>query len=370
VVIQQPRAIRVRPDLEHLSYAEIACDMMLRACQALGWDQGQRRIVADQLIGLMKPWGSRPMRDVLHRSFLANDEMPVELSFAWSRRGSEARAYFEALGDSPTAWSCQDAGVAVMRRLDGEPGVWLGQYRAVEDLFIVPGPRPPFCIWTGVVWRRGEHPWYKVFLNPQVCGRGQGGAVTAEAMRRLGLERAWAVFCDHLGQPDFADSATELAIFCLDLRDPGDARVRVYIRHAGADARVLDHVAACARNHQPGAIARVWSGATGHSGPCPGKPPITTIAFRSGEPAPAAVTVNIPLDPNLANDAVARERVSAVLRGEGIDPAGYLATVHALTDRPLTQSALQSWFAYRPGPEPRGTVYFSTGAYETVSATI
>jgi DMATS type aromatic prenyltransferase len=360
MILEQPCATPAGRGLAGMSYAELSVGKMLRACQALGWAPAERQAVAERLTRLLEPWGRRPASTVPYRSFLANDGMPVELSFAWNRHGSEVRAYVECLGDPPTLRSCQDAGGALIRRLGREPGVSLSQYLAIEDLFAVPDPGPPFSIWIGAAWERGEQPWYKVFLNPQVRGRQLSTAVVAEAMGRLGLGSAWTAFREHLGRPDFAAPASELGIFCLDLRDPGDARVRVYLRHAGATADTLEHVAACAQVYQPGAFERVCNVLTGHAGPYLGKPPVTTIAFRAGEPVPTSVTLDIPLDPNFPSDAEAQQRVSMAMLTGGIDPAGYLATLHALADRPLTQSSLQSWFAYRPGPLPRMTVYFST----------
>jgi hypothetical protein len=352
-----------------VSYTDLACAKMRRGCEALGWARGQQQAVISQLAELLEPWGRWPARTAVHRSFLANDGMPIEFSFAWSREGSEARAYVESLADPLTPRSCQEAGVALTRRLAGQPGVSLGQYLTIEDMFITADPRPPFSLWTGAVWEQGKQPWYKVFLNPQVRGARLSSAVVTEAMRRLGLRQAWAAFRDHLGDPDFADPATELAIFCLDLLDPGAARVRVYLRHAGATTGDLEHVAACAQIYYPGAFERACSGITGHTGPYTGKAPVTAIAFRSGEPFPTSVTLDVPLDPNLGDGAVAQERVSAALRTGGIDPAGYLATVDALADRPLTRPARQSWFAYRPGPQPRMTVYFSIGGHGRPTAT-
>jgi DMATS type aromatic prenyltransferase len=339
---------------------------MRRACDALGWSQAHQAVVLSQFRELLEPWGSRPIGAAPARSFISNDEMPIELAFAWTRHGNEVRAYFDPLGEAPTAQSRQAAGVALTRRLGSQPGASLQQYLAVEDLFIVPDPSELFAIWTGVLWRPGKSPWFKVFLNPQVHGRERSAAVVEEAMRRLGLDQQWAAFRRHLGNPDFADPASELGIFCLDLRDPADARVRVYVSHAGATAARLEHVAAGAGNYQAGQVARVCRDITGHAGPYLGKPTMTTVAFGSGAPTPTAVTMDIPLDPNFDNDAVVRDRVSAVLRKDGIDPTGYRATVQALADRPLTMSCMQSWFAYRPGPESRTAVYFATDAYERV----
>jgi DMATS type aromatic prenyltransferase len=365
--VTQSHVVRARDGLADLSYADVGCEKLRRACGALGWDQASQGRVVHQFKRLLEPGGSQPIGKAPFLSFLANDQMPIELSVAWTPYGNEVRAYFESLGAPPTAESCQAAGLALTRRLATEPGVSLEHFMRVADLFLARIPSWPFSIWNGVMWRRGERPWFKVFLNPQIHGRQQSAAVVEEAMRRLGLRQSWASFLDHLGVSDFTGPARELGIFSLDLRDPADARVRIYLRHAGATADDLEHAAACARNQRPGKVRQICRDMTGLAGPYRGKPPVTAVSFRVGEPKPASVTLYIPLDPNFENDDASRARVSAVLWEEGIDPAGYLATLRALADRPLAQSRVQSWLGYLAGIEPRVAVYFATGAYEAVA---
>jgi len=307
--VAQLRVVRARAGLADLSYADVGCEKLRRACGALGWDQVSQGDVLHQLRRLLEPGGSQRIGMTPFRSFLANDEMPIELSVAWTPHGDEVRAYFESLGSPPTAESCQTAGIALTRRLATEHGGSLEQFTRVADLFLARIPSSPFLIWNGVTWRRGQRPWFKVFLNPQIHGREQSAAVVEEAMRRLGLQQSWASFLDHLGDSDFMVPARELGIFSLDLRDPADARVRVYVRHADATADELEYVAAAARNHRPGKVRRICHDMNGLPGPYPGKPPVTAVSFRAGEPKPAAATLYIPMATNLDNDGASWPRV-------------------------------------------------------------
>lgn len=345
------------------SYAEVACDRLDRVLVALGCGFERRDRMRGQLRRLMMPWGDRAIGSrPEYWSIASNDGMPVEVSVAWDRLGTQVRVYVEPLGDPPGPVSCREAGAAAIRRLAEIPGVCLDPYRAVEELFLTTPPAGGFSVLNAIVWDGACDPWYKVYLNPQARGLSQAGAVLAVAVRRLGVEQGWERIRGHCRGWDLASQASEPALLALDLRDAARGRVKIYLRHAGVTAGQIEAWAGGADDHQPGAVATVCRLVTGHYGPYLGKPPVTSWTLGRGHTG-CSLTVYLPLDPNISDDLTARNRVCAVLREAGLDQEAYLATLSGLARRPLGSISMQTYLGYRPGTLPRASVYYATGAY-------
>ncbi|MEU5693571.1 tryptophan dimethylallyltransferase family protein [Actinosynnema sp. NPDC020468] len=343
------------------SYADLGCAGLDRALTALEFEPGRRARMVERLRALVSPWGGDPVTGLGgHFSYASSDGAPLELGVAWSRRGVEVRAYYEPLGTPPTPESNQDTSVAATRDLARHPGVVLDDYLQVEDLFLAPRPEGPFSVLDAVLWDEDGTPWFKAYLNPRAHGVDLAGKVLAEAAGRLGIGPAWTVAADRYAR-DHGDRAPTL--FALDLVPRDRARVKVYFTHAGVDAAGIERFAACAAEHEPGSVARLCRELLGTDGPYPGKPPITALVFRPGDPVPRSTVSYFPLCPNVSDDAVAAGRVTALLRATGVDPTSYLAALDALAVGSPATSRVQTYVGYRGGADPRVSVYFATGAF-------
>ncbi|WP_051385675.1 tryptophan dimethylallyltransferase family protein [Actinokineospora inagensis] len=344
-----------------VSYTRVGCGKLGRALTALAFDPAKRATMVEELRTLLSPWDGGPVTDpTRHWSYASSDGAPLELSVAWSRRGIEVRVYFEPLGNPPTPEACRDAGAAATRDLARYGDVALADYLAVEDLFLVPRPRPPFSVLDAVMWGQDGKPWFKAYLNPLAQGAERAGDVLTEAMGRLGMGPAWTVAADRYAE-DHADQAPTL--FALDLMR--GARTKVYFPHHGVDAARIERFASCARDHEPGSAAWLCQEIAGTDQP--GKPPITSLVFHRGDPVPVSTVSYVPLCPNVDNDGIAAARVADLMRAVDLNPEPYLATLDALAVGPLATSRVQTYVGYRGGADPRVSVYFATGAFGPVT---
>jgi hypothetical protein len=83
-----------------------------------------------------------------------------------------------------------------------------------------------------------------------------------------------------------------------------------------------------------------------------------------GEPTPRACTVHVPIRAYAGNDAVARDRIEAVLASLAISAAPYHAAIEALAERPLSAGVgLHAWVSLRMEETgPRVSLYLSAEA--------
>ncbi|MCT2589002.1 hypothetical protein LHJ74_03470 [Streptomyces sp. N2-109] len=343
------------------SYAEVACDRVWRACQSLGLTGETRSSILELLRELTAPWGELPVGTPPERAcWVSIDGMPCELSIAWEAGEPQVRMSLESPRGDVRAR--MEDGMTLTRRLAERPGVSIGDYLRIEDLFTADEPQGFSAGGHAVAWRQGAHPQYKVFLNPAISGRAEAAARTEEALTRLGLTRPWRALTEHLGGAYGPEH--EPVFIALDLVDGEALRVQVYLAHSGVSAEEIDAKAAVASGHVPGSFARALRQINGRhdSAEWKRKPPVTTFTFRAGRDLPSAAAY-IPMIPVHSHDAAARDRVAAFLSGEGIDPAPYARVLDALADRPLAQSQTQNFMSYRGGDSPRFSVYLAPGTY-------
>jgi DMATS type aromatic prenyltransferase len=349
------------------SYLDVACDKLARAAEALAVPAGERLRMVALLRRLCQPWGEARVGSPRYWSNVSLEGMPFELSFAWTDvPGHELRMSFETLGEPPNPRTGLRASQEFTRRLTEESAVSRGlsieSYLKVEDLVVGPDPQGMAPMAHGVAWRTGSaDPLMKIYLNPNIDGFEHGLARTAEACTRLGIRPAWDALVRHLAAIKTPDPVP--VVIALDLADPRQSRIKIYLPHVGVDAASIDQQAEVAQTHVKGKFERALQSITGHGTPDWKKAPVTCMTMTPGEDLPTSATLYAPLIPEAPDDAAARDRVCEFAREEGVDPSRYVALLEAVGDRPLSESTTHNFVSYRPGERPRFAVYLSPGVY-------
>jgi DMATS type aromatic prenyltransferase len=351
-----------REEISRRTLAEFGGERLRALCEVAG---APARDVCQLFSRMIMPWGGHRIGKVpSYRSNIADDEAPFEFSMAFSGGVPEVQFYVEALGEPPDLLSNMPAGRALLNAIARELSAPLQRLKVIEDLFFPTQPRGTFTSWTGVSCASDRQPRLKVYLNPQVSGRGAALGVTAEAMRRLGLDVPWAKVHDALVSS--GERFDEVSILSLDLSDAEDARAKVYVRHHGARVRDLQAFASTAAEHYPEDIRAFYAALADGEGPFLRKPPITEMTFttacRSG---PSSVTLEFPISSYVRSDDVARQRIADCMTRFGLSPQPYEAAVQAFTTRPLAQRAGMHAHVTlrRQANHPRLAVYLASEAY-------
>jgi DMATS type aromatic prenyltransferase len=334
-------------------YHQFLFDRWMDICHGLRLqvDNSQTRTVIDELRGILRPWGARPIGDsCAPPSFVSADGFPAEISLSWKHRQPELRILFESFGPEATTRGCQDAGQSLTHRLAGKPGVSIHRYLAVEDLFLTVDPQPyrP-TVWHSLAWQPGRPLRYKVYLNPQAHGADRSYEVVDAAMDRLHLAPAW--------QPvrrrarELAQRGHELEFFALDLDSTPTARVKIYFRHqAGIAMGEIDHVASFAKRHDPRRAERARRVIYDRddNGEVITNEPMTCLAFRQDTEGPDEANLYLRLPENVQSDAEASARITELMRLEEIDPQPYADVLAQLAPAPSeTIVGLQELVSYR-----------------------
>lgn len=367
-----------------------------RLCQGAGFGEETEQVIAT-FRRLLYPWGYVPIDRAPGEasgeasgdaarwiSEIGDDHSPIEFSVAIVDGAPEVRVLLEVQGEAPTVESQCAAGVAFTERLEREFGACLTRFREVTELFLPEdlGPQSRFAVWHAACFSPERAPRFKVYLNPQVCGREHTQALVEEALIRLGFPHAWPVLgTTALRRGPLLD---EIKYFSLDLADEPWARVKIYVHHHQATPEDLEVACSIARNYVPGEASAFARAVTGGA-PCfLLRPPFTCPSFVSDAPAcgsdepagqrgtvapgssgserPAETTLYIPVCAYAQDDAAVRERISDALLSRGLDPTLYQTILDTFANRPLADGiGMQSWVAMR---RQRGllrlTVYLST----------
>ncbi|WP_133740289.1 tryptophan dimethylallyltransferase family protein [Actinorugispora endophytica] len=345
------------------SRLDAAADKLARCHKGLGLPSEQAADAARLLSEVWGPSADRPIGDPRWRCYISVDGSPFELSASWRGGAAEVRISVEALADPPEPVANQAFGWDYLRGLAGRPGARVEHVLALEDLFRSAAPREHYWMGHGVAWPPGGDPLFKVYLDPHVGGPEHAPAVVGEAMERLGAGKAWRAALAHI---DGHGGPGRIGALSLDLVDPERARAKVYLQYPDLDAEAIDRQAGIARGHVPGAFAAALRAILGGFDPPFARPPVTCFAFRKGEARPVSAALYVPMVPPFADDAEARDRVAAFMRGVGVDPGPYASFLESLADRPLDGSRNQNFIAYEPagpGREPRFSVYAAPGLY-------
>ena len=117
------------------------------------------------------------------------------------------------------------------------------------------------------------------------------------------------------------------------------------------------------KGYTPGDASDLCNAALGSAGPYCLRPVFTCLSWIDGDPRPSA-TIYAPLGAYVANDDVARVRISAYMERHGLPHAKYEAALHAFSSRALDAGVgMQSYVSFKRGTEPSMTVYLSPEAY-------
>ena len=214
--------------------------------------------------------------------------------------------------------------------------------------------------------KKGQPLSFKVYLNPQVRGRGERAALIQQALERLGFARAWPALADLLSVR--GAHADEFVYLSMDLESTEDARIKVYFRHHAATLEHLEAVASIIPTVKPGEVSRFCTLLTDSTGPFLARPIITCFSLTNPHHAhPSAGTLYLPIGSYVKDDAQARERNRACLAHYGLDVETYDRILKELPARPLDAGVgMHVYTSLRIGiPKPRVTLYFGPEAYNT-----
>jgi DMATS type aromatic prenyltransferase len=333
----------------------------LRAlCAVAGFEADEARILA-LFRDLSASWGAVPLAAPPRWSGITDDCSPLEFSVVYGGSQPELRFLVEPHGEpaSPAAyWSAGQQLTAWLRErfaLSTEP------LECVEELFVpIEGDVPVyFAVYHAVVFRPGQPPLFKIYLNPGARGM-PDREVCAEALQRLGLGAAWTAIAAVLTPYD------QLVFFSLDLSPQLGARAKVYVRHRGATVADLERTASAAAEYQVGDARALCQAIVGEPEPDLYRPPLTTLYCAPDQPErPQRAALQLPLYPYAPDDAVAYERIRGCLVEHGLDPERYERCVRALAPGSLAEeSGLHGWVSLqREHGRPRITTYFHPRVY-------
>jgi hypothetical protein len=331
--------VPIGPNLDDAQrpFSDFLTEQWVFLCTAMAFPGADIRQSRAALLDLISPWADASIgRRCRYRSYVSADGFPAELSLSWRAGRPEVRILFESLSPELTGRAAQDAGRRLTRRLATKPGVDLGRYLAVEDLFVTDEPTPGTpTIWHSLAWRRGHAAKYKVYLNP--CVHGQDGAadVVGSAMSRIGMGASWHPVAQRCAE--LADRGHTIEFFALDLERPDVARVKVYFRHGPVTLTELDTVASLARHHSAARARRVYRACYGGGARVIDNEPITCLAFRADGGGPEEANVYM----RLRHSEYGLDPVARVLNTVGVGVADYMRLLNTWPpDVPVTRELL------------------------------
>jgi DMATS type aromatic prenyltransferase len=334
-------------------------------CEELGMAasaEGCVRLLHD----LLGPAGARPVAEPAPwPSFVVDDHTPVEFSLAFERDHAPAlRVLVEHLAPAATARENLRAAQRLTDRLAQQYRLSLDRFEVLADLLLPDEPQGRFSLWHAVTLRPDGRHEFKVYLNPAVRGVSQAPALVAQALERLGFDRAYDTVVTHAFRPGM--QADRFVFLALDLHPGPQSRVKVYVAHQQASAADLERAAGAARAAVPAAVRDFCRLVGGSLDPFTRWPLTSCYAFVDGDGgAPSGYTLHLPIRHYVADDEAARSRVATLLARQGSDPALLDRALKAVAGRPLEAGAgLISYASLRMGRlRPGVTVYLSSEAY-------
>ncbi|MES1186015.1 MAG: tryptophan dimethylallyltransferase family protein [Myxococcales bacterium] len=347
------------------SFVEGLSRRLAGLCDATGLSAETAKTADDVLRDLIVPWSRveafarAPGSGWI--SEISDDNTPIEFSVTISPTGSEVRVLFEPQGEEQTLAGHRDAALRMHEQLARQYAADLSRFRLVSDLFTPSGMQGPFALWSAVVFANGKPPSFKSYFNPQAQGVGSAVALVEEALRRLGLPRAWRHLASTMARR--GPHRDELKYFALDLSTSEQARVKVYVRHHEATPEDLEIAASAASDSTRGEAQDFARAMGGRALRFKERATFTCAAFVGGQDdRPSATTQYVPVCAYALDDLEVERRVASYLGSQGIDDAPYRRVLAAFANRPLDAGVgLQSWVAFRRyRGVPRLTVYLGT----------
>lgn len=336
---------------------EAACLPLRALAGSLDFPADETDAMVACLRVLAASWADAPLADPPPWSGLGADASGCDYSLVLDGERREIRVTVEAQGAPPSPRSYLAAALALSETLETRYGADLSRLRAVLPVLADLDPQAAGVLWHGAVFRAGRAPWFKVYLHLMAAGRRQARATARAALDRLGLYACWEGIAARLGPDD------DLLFLGFDLL-PGDAaRVKLYLRHAEADAAQLAQHAAdpCCREG-----VRAFVETLAGPGRAVRRGALSALHLTPGSTAPARVTTHLRLFPHCAtSDAVLRDRLRAALRRLGLPTGPYDAALRALAGDDLAdEEGLHGWASLQwAGGRPAVTVYLSPRLY-------
>jgi thiopeptide-type bacteriocin biosynthesis protein len=314
----------------------------LRAlCKAVGAEE-RADLACAAMEGIMGAWGEWPFERVERIRSFSEDGTPFETSVAFEDGGVAVRGLVAA--PAASARGSWEIGLRTNRLLEAHFGANLARFERVRELFAPGEAAGPFSIWHGFSLEPDGQTVFKVYLNPTL-GRADGAdARVAEALKRLGLDRAWAVVERAIAR---GRGCAGLAFFSLDLTAGNAARVKVYLRHRPSGPQGIERVLALSPHHQPGDAELILTALTGTGERYGHFLPLTQMTFtRDAATTPCSVSLHVPLGTYAQTDEIALERIGALV-GRAQQPTIERAVRAVARRRLMAGAALISWVSAR-----------------------
>lgn len=322
--------------------------------------------IADVVRRMLTPWGAREIgTQPRWRSDVCADGSPIEFSMAIGGGDAELRVLVEALSSSPTLIAMQQSARDLTAVLQKEYGAATHRLDLVDDLFFPAEPSGETAMMHAVIFRPGQPPDFKIYLNPMARGIDNAPHVLKEALGRLGFARAWGSV-EAFARRGFDHD--RVVYMSLDLLATPHARVKVYFRQYDATASEIDEAMTVARRHVPGQVGEFCRDVSGRGGRFDAQALGTCLTYLAeDDERPVSATFYVPLWTYSESDAVTRERISAALAKRALPSATYEAGLRSLARRPLeTANGIHTYCSIKvPDGRPRITVYWSPELYSS-----
>lgn len=298
---------------------------------------------------------------------ISDDHTPVEYSIACDAgKPPVLRILGETFAQQPGRAANLRAALRLVDRYGAGLGSALDRFHLVRQVFLDGDPQSDFALWFSLVHRAGRRPEVKIYFNPDTRGPERAPHLVAEALRRLGLDDAYATVLRHgvrTGEPGNRD---RFSFFALDLHSRTDARTKVYLSHRDADADSLLRAASATPQPNPEAVLDFLK-LTGCTEALTHRPAVSGYTFAGADTdRPGTYSLYLPIRDYVRDDEHARDLVLAVADRFGLDTGVIDRAIAAVARRPLhTGVGLIPHVSLRvPGDGPPGvTVYLSAEAY-------
>jgi len=293
---------------------------------------------------------------------ISDDGTPFEFSASFDGTSPRLRMLVESQTEPISRMSSWEAGLALGERLRATGLADLSMFDEIRDLFVPhAAAQGRFSLWHAAVVEQGRPALFKAYVNPCLFGTRSAPYVVERALQRLGFEEAWRFVKERLS----SDPNTEVRYFSVDLEQPEQARVKIYLGCSDT-AWAVDRLIAGARNVQSDDAQHWLSALTASQGPFDKRPILNCFSFRRQQRVPD-VTVHVPIRCYVKHDAEALARVSTLLTAA--DAERLSASLSAVSERPLNVGrGLLTYASLRREDEAtRVTVYLAPEAYSITS---
>ncbi|MFD7655520.1 tryptophan dimethylallyltransferase family protein [Actinosynnema sp. NPDC059797] len=315
------------------------------------------------LADALGPGGLRPVStSPAWPSDVADDHTPVEFSTAFGPdEPPVVRMIVETSAVRPSRRANTAAALAALDRMRRRGDVDTTRFDEVRDLFLPADAESDFTFWYSLVFRAGERPMVKVYLNPEVRGEAAAAELVGEALGRTGFAAGFPLLRDRaLTRPGL----DRYSFFALDLAEQRRARTKVYVSHHAAEVGDVTRAAQAAQGVD---VERVpdFCLLTGGTATFDKRPLISSYTFLDGDRAPSGYSLYVPIRDYVTDDEEARRRVLAVMAKYDLDPTPFERALRAVARRPLDEGVgLIAHVSLRMGrPRPGITAYLSSEAY-------